>query len=47
MNLHLKCGEKIDLRRLLTLSSDNTFGHYNHGGKIGVFVEAKVSSKFK
>ena len=42
--LTLKCGEKIDLRRLLTLNSENTFGHYNHGGKIGVLVEAKVSS---
>jgi elongation factor Ts len=42
--LTLKCGEKIDLRRLLTLNSENTFGHYNHGGKIGVLVEAKVSA---
>tara|TARA_B100000925_G_C22009658_1_gene475598 strand:- start:3125 stop:4009 length:885 start_codon:yes stop_codon:yes gene_type:complete len=42
--LTLKCGEKIDLRRLLTLNSENTFGHYNHGGKIGVLVEAKVST---
>jgi elongation factor Ts len=42
--LTLKCGEKIDLRRLLTVNSDNAFGHYNHGGKIGVLVEAKISS---
>jgi elongation factor Ts len=41
--LTLKCGEKIDLRRILTVTSDNTFGHYNHGGKIGVLVEASVS----
>ena len=41
--LTLKCGEKIDLRRLFTKTSDNRFGHYNHGGKIGVLVEANVS----
>ena len=40
----LKCGEKIDLRRLVYRKSSNYFGHYNHGGKIGVLVEAEVDN---
>ncbi len=42
--LTLKCGEKIDIRRMTFSSTDNQLGHYNHGGKIGVFVEAKTSA---
>ena len=42
--LTLKCGEKIDLRRMITMGSNNKIGHYNHGGKIGVLIEAKTSA---
>ena len=42
--LTLKCGEKIDIRRMIFSSSDNRLGFYNHGGKIGVVVEAKTSA---
>ena len=42
--LTLKCGEKIDLRRMIAKSTDNKLGFYNHGGKIGVVVEAKTSA---
>lgn len=43
--LTLKCGEKIDLRRMVFSKSENRLGYYNHGGKIGVLVEAKSSAK--
>src|SRR5690606_26385607 len=38
--LTLKCGEKIDIRRLETLevSGEGLIGEYNHGGRIGVVV---------
>ena len=42
--LTLKCGEKIDLRRMIAKSTDNKLGYYNHGGKIGVVVEAKTTA---
>ena len=42
--LTLKCGEKIDIRRMVAKTSDNKLGFYNHGGKIGVVVEAKTTA---
>jgi elongation factor Ts len=42
--LTLKCGEKIDIRRMIFSDSENALGFYNHGGKIGVVVEAKTSA---
>lgn len=42
--LTLKCGEKIDVRRLIFADSKNKLGFYNHGGKIGVLVEASTSA---
>jgi elongation factor Ts len=38
--LTLKVGEKIDVRRFVTLapSADGVIGTYNHGGRIGVLV---------
>ena len=42
--LTLKCGEKVDVRRLVYLNTGNSFGFYNHGGKIGVLLEASVSN---
>ena len=36
----LKCGEKVDIRRFEIVETDGSFGFYNHGGKIGVLVEA-------
>ena len=42
--LTLKCGEKIDIRRMIFSTTENTLGYYNHGGKIGVVVEAKTSA---
>jgi len=39
----LKCGEKIDLRRLHLETSKGAFGTYNHGGKIGVIVNLETS----
>ena len=42
--LTLKCGEKIDVRRLLSVQSENKLGYYNHGGKIGILVEANTTA---
>ena len=42
--LTLKCGEKIDIRRMIFSSTENRLGYYNHGGKIGVVVEAKTTA---
>ena len=42
--LTLKCGEKIDVRRLITKNTENKLGFYNHGGKIGILVEANTSA---
>lgn len=36
--LTLKLGEKIDIRRYETVTTDGAIGTYNHGGKIGVLV---------
>ena len=36
----LKCGEKVDIRRFEIMETQGVLGHYNHGGKIGVLVEA-------
>lgn len=36
--LTLKLGEKIDIRRFETVTTDGAIGTYNHGGKIGVLV---------
>lgn len=35
----MKCGEKVDLRRFVAVSSNGVLGSYNHGGKIGVLVD--------
>ena len=37
--LTMKCGEKVDLRRFVGVSSNGVLGSYNHGGKIGVLVD--------
>lgn len=39
--LTLKLGEKIDIRRFETVTTDGAIGSYNHGGRIGVLVEVK------
>ena len=39
--LTLKIGEKIDIRRFETITTDGALGSYNHGGRIGVLVELK------
>lgn len=39
--LTLKLGEKIDIRRFHTMTTDGALGSYNHGGRIGVLVEVK------
>jgi len=39
--LTLKCGEKVDVRRLYWVETNGVLGSYNHGGKIGVIVEAE------
>jgi len=39
--LTLKLGEKIDIRRFKTMTTDGALGSYNHGGRIGVLVELK------
>jgi elongation factor Ts len=44
-DITLKCGEKIDLRRLVRLETQGELGFYNHGGRIGVLVEAQASTK--
>ena len=36
----LKCGEKVDIRRFEIVETDGNLGFYNHGGKIGILVEA-------
>ena len=41
----LKCGEKVEIRRLKILNCPNgTIGEYNHGGRIGVLVGLESSS---
>lgn len=44
-DITLKCGEKIDLRRLVRLDSKGEIGFYNHGGRIGVLVDVATSAK--
>ena len=36
--LTMKCGEKVDLRRMILDKSEGVLGTYNHGGKIAVLV---------
>ena len=36
--LTLKLGEKIDIRRYETITTEGALGSYNHGGRIGVLV---------
>ncbi|PIK14570.1 translation elongation factor Ts [Halobacteriovorax sp. JY17] len=40
--LTMKCGEKVDARRLVSLSTSGLLGSYNHGGKIGVLVDLET-----
>jgi elongation factor Ts len=42
--LTLKCGEKIDVRRLISKQSENKLGFYNHGGKIGILIEMNTTA---
>ena len=39
--LTLKIGEKIDIRRFETITTEGAIGSYNHGGRIGVLVDVK------
>lgn len=39
--LTLKIGEKIDIRRFETVTTEGAIGSYNHGGRIGVLVNVK------
>lgn len=41
--LTLKCGEKVDIRRMVIDKTEGTFGVYNHGGKIGVLVNLNTT----
>ena len=41
----LKCGEKVDIRRFEMVETDGSLGCYNHGGKIGVLVEASKGAE--
>ena len=43
--LTLKCGEKVDVRRMEVVASDGVLGSYNHGGKIGVLVDVATTEK--
>ena len=45
--LTLKCGEKIEIRRLesLTLPNKGHIGEYNHSGRIGVLVGLETPSE--
>jgi elongation factor Ts len=43
--LTLKCGEKLDVRRLSYLQTTGEFGVYNHSGRIGVIVECASDKK--
>lgn len=36
-----KCGENVQLRRMISLNTTNHVGAYVHGGRIGVLVELK------
>lgn len=36
-----KCGENVQLRRMIALNTANHIGAYVHGGRIGVLVELK------
>lgn len=36
-----KCGENVQLRRMISLNTANHIGAYVHGGRIGVLVELK------
>ena len=40
--LTLKLGEKIDIRRFETITTEGALGSYNHGGRIGVLVNVLV-----
>ena len=40
----LKCGEKVDIRRFEMVETEGSLGCYNHGGKIGVLVEASTGT---
>jgi elongation factor Ts len=42
--LTLKCGEKVDVRRMLVVEGKGQLGFYNHGGKIGVVVDAEAAN---
>ncbi len=39
--LTLKIGEKIDIRRFETVTTEGALGAYNHGGRIGVLVDVE------
>lgn len=41
--LTLKCGEKVDIRRMIIDSTEGVFGVYNHGGKIGAIVNLNTT----
>jgi len=43
--LTLKCGEKVDVRRMEVIATDGALGAYNHGGKIGVLVDLATTEK--
>ncbi len=42
--LTLKCGEKVDIRRMVIDQTEGVFGTYNHGGKIGVVVNLNTTN---
>lgn len=43
-SLVAKCGENVQIRRMVRISSNNNVGAYVHGGRIGVLVELKGGS---
>ena len=40
----MKFGEKVDLRRLTTISTTGVLGVYNHSGRIGVVIDIEAKS---
>ncbi|EQC44421.1 translation elongation factor Ts [Bacteriovorax sp. BSW11_IV] len=42
--LTLKCGEKVDIRKLEVVATEGLLGSYNHGGRIGVVVELATTA---